>query len=29
LVLMTMAREQCRFLGERYGQKLAKTTAAA
>jgi len=29
LVLMTMTREKCRFLGDRYGQKLAETTAAA
>lgn len=29
LVLMTMARETCRFLGDRYGQKIAKTAAAA
>ena len=29
LVLMTMTRDQCRFLGDRYGQKIAETTAAA
>lgn len=29
LVLMTMARESCRFLGNRYGQKITQTTASA
>jgi hypothetical protein len=29
LVLMTLTRDKCRFLGDRYGQKISKTTASA